>query len=303
MTQSREGQFQRRERRVLRPFPISERALSECQFALDVDREFERTERHYVDAIVLEAGIRPKFRLGFDTERFKAEAERSPDDMGIAIVARDLGRRDYQVLQRFSVGDLPSSWQTPKPLRSAEGMDFQVVAYLKDSHHQTPGRAWRRGSVTARTSFAVKALVPQFTFPIESAAFDNDDLWRIQWQPEPDFDEPTESLLELWVNDQAYENLRLLSEGSAAGSLLARLIAAEVFEAVSRRVLAEHKFDPDNANENGLANVVVSKLHEVTGLQPEALRNYAENSDFLRSAAQRACALVEAVNAIAPRRA
>ena len=302
MTQSHDDQFQRRERRILRPFPISERALSGCQFALDVNRQFEGTERHYVDAGVLKAGIRPKLKLIFDTDRFNSEAQRSPDDIGIAVVARDLARRDYRVLERFSVGDLPTSWQAPKSLSSAEGIDFEVIAYLRESRHETPGSAWRKGSITARASFSVKALIPQFTFPIESAHFDNDDLWRVEWRQEPDFDEPTEDILELRINERAYENLRLLIHGSASGAVLTRMIAAQVFETVAGRVLAEYDFEADALSEGGLANIVISKLQDVTGLTPEALQKRTEDGDFLRSAAQRACELVETVNVVAPQK-
>ena len=208
MTLSRERQFQRRERRVLRPFPISDWALSECHFALDVDRQFEKTERHYVDAGFLEVGIRPKFKLVFNAERFTAEAQRSLQGIGVAIVARDLARRDYQVLQRFSVNDLPGSWQTPKLLGSSQGIDFQIIAYLTNSYPQISGHAWRKGSVIAKAPFSVRAQIPNFTFPIMPADFDNTDLWRIRWRSEPDFNEFTESVLELQINSHVYDNLR-----------------------------------------------------------------------------------------------
>ena len=301
MTPSREEQFQRRERRVLRSYLVSEGALSECQFALDVDRQFEKTERHYVEAGVLAVGIRPKFKLEFNAERFTVEAQQPLQGVGVAIVARDLARRDYQVLQRFCSSDLPGSWQTPKPLSSSEGIDFQIIAYLTNFHPPAPGRAWRRGSVLAKAPFSVKAQVPNFTFPIVPADFPNDDLWRIRWQQEPDFNEPTESVLELQINTRVHDNLRLLLHGSEYGSVLTRMLAAQVFEVVARKVLEEHDFDSDNPNENGLASLVISKLQEVTGLSPESLRSQADDVDLLRSAAQRACVLVETINALTPR--
>ena len=211
------GKWSRHEKRVLRPFQISDNALDNCAFAINFDRQPNRQEKHYVAQGVLEAGIRPKFNLHFDENTFCKETDTPLDNVRIAIIARDTARRDYRVLQRFDVTNLPGAWQAPENLICYEGIDFQIIAHITETTNETPGRPWRMGSVVAKKTFSVKPIIENFAFPIASAHFSTDDLWMIYWQENRDFNDPVDSILELRINSRAYDNLQELLRHPVSG--------------------------------------------------------------------------------------
>ena len=289
------GKWSRHEKRVLRPFQISDNALDNCAFAINFDRQPNRQEKHYVAQGVLEAGIRPKFHLDFDENTFSKETESPLGNVSIAIIARDTGRRDYRVLQRFDATSLPGTWQAPENLICYDGIDFQIVAYITETTNERPGHPWRKGSVVAKKAFSVKPIIENFAFPIASAHFSTDDLWMIYWQENRDFNDPVDSILELRINSRAYDNLQELLRHPVSGEVLLRMIASQVYEFIARAVFSEYDIHSPPDNEDGLAFKLMSSFQEVTGLSPETIVNRAEDTDFIRQTAQSVAGLAKAI--------
>ena len=287
--------WSRHERRVLRPFRISDNALEKCAFAVNFNQQPNRQEKHYVAQGVLEAGIRPKFNLHFDEDIFCKETDSSLDNVRIAIVARDTARRDYQVLQCFDATSLPGTWQAPENLICYEGIEFQIAAYMTETTNAIPGRPWRMGSVVAKKAFSVRPIVDNFAFPIASAEFNKEDLWMIHWQENPDYNDPVDSILELRINSRAHNNLQALLSHPVSGDVLLRMIVSQVCEVIARTVLSEYDVNSPPENEDGLAFTLMSLFQRATGFTQEVIVAQADDADFIRQTAQSVVGLTKAI--------
>ena len=279
--------WHRRERRAVKPYPTSERSLRQCGFALSEDQPTDsQIEQYYVDRAVLEGGLRPKFWLDLDSEGFAREAGRSVSDVEVFVVARDSAARDYSILGRFAPKELPRMWRIPDSRSNSEGVDFSIMACLAESSQVSFGRAHRKGAVLARRSFLVKPLAQGPSFPIAPEALGDGSLWRIAWIEDADYNEKVDSILEVRIDDKAFGKLKgLFALESPSSSILARVIASQIFEAIARRVLGSE--DITITDDEGLAGTLRSKLSEVTGYQPEVLmERLKEDEQLLQSGSQ-----------------
>ena len=251
--------WHRREKRMLRPFPISAHALDGCAFAATTGRLLSE-EKHYLDQAALIRGVRPRFRLDFNPEVFHAESLRDAESVEISIVARDLGRREYNVIGKWTVDSMPSSvWQTPTTMESFDGIEFKVFAFANASTETQVGHAWRKASVISERTFTVQPKQAGL-FPVIPSPLSDGRLWEVHWLND-DLNQPVDEVLELRINEDVYNKLVLL-DSSIGGPVLAGTITASVFEAVARKVLAQYE---DDAEENTLSGKVKSLLEELTG--------------------------------------
>ncbi len=292
--------WRRREKRVLPPFATSDRAFDNVRFAPTIDSQLSNADKHYVDRAILESGLQPKINFSFDPAVLAKDTSLNSTRIKLAISARDLARRQYSVLKQWQIEDVPANWYSDSILSSYEGIDFQVIAFLAHSATNTPGQAWRKSSILAKKTFAVKPRVLHALFPIVSADFGDDErLYEVRWLTDSSLNDNADRVLELEINHSCYQHVQAL-ESSKEGHAFLRLLTARVFEEVAQRVLEEYTDAIDlESNEDGLLTKVIRLLEEASGYTPEEIKRRAsEEPGFLRTQSQHIVKIVDSVKGI-----
>ena len=299
-------QGRRRERRSIPPYGdgsspnavsnILDRLLERSRFAPFQDSGLGEENSYFLSAEECQRGLYPRFEIVVDsldelTKHFGIEE----DDLELGLSVRSPKLRRYEVLQRWSIDNLPVEPWSPEQsslqsMETGRGMDFILAMRIVADRGDLKPQGLDKGKVLCRKVFSVKESVDIFTFPFRWAEFGGDTgvpdeaLWMIEWKDPDDgdqFNRPVHEVLTVLVNKKAEGSLMAMGESNGSRDLGWRMLAADITTQIFWDVLSKTDNEPDEGEIDSLVGQVFARLSRAGNVPYAAIKNLVNKDDSL----------------------
>ena len=270
--------------------------LSRCRFAPFENIGFSDQDTYFLSQEEGHRSIEPRFDIVLDDlDELTRRLGVHEGDLELGLSARSPRLRRYEVLERWSLDDVPPDPWSPdqaklEGLQSGRGMDFvlamRVVAVRSDLEHHGIGKE----KVLCRRVFSVKESSDSLTFPLDWAEFGGDTaypdeaLWVIEWRDSEDedqFERPVGELLTVVVNKKADGPLNAMAEAQGANDLAWRMLAADITTQIWADVLIKIDEEPDVSDRETLAGQVFARLSRAGNIPYAEIKGLVGRDDSL----------------------
>ena len=238
-------------------YPFFPTALQACAMRLDPSQDFD--EGVSVFQHDLSPGSDPptvELRLRLRLSELARQAGLNAESVRCAIVARSDELRRRTVLTEFSSADLPPTWSgsIPPELMGRQRIEVDLICYLADQLEHSFERAWRRGSVFARRTWAIAS--PQYAslFTVTWVNFSSHEgwernaLWRVDFPEGERFHEvSSESAVGVALNADltALHSLIELpartAQARTAKAIVTKMLFGEILSTIIHTVLEDYR--------------------------------------------------------------
>ena len=298
---------QRRERRRIPPFGdgsspnylsnLLDRVLAKSRFSPFPDILLTAERNYFVTS--KEAGrlIAPRFEITVDclpevTDNLGLEEQ----DLEVGLSARSRHLRQYEVLEHWKIGSLPSATYSPPPvklrdLQSGRGMDFILAVRVTANDERVHRAGLAPGRVICRKEFSVRESVETLTFPFSWVEFGGNTgyppemLWTIEWkdteEDEDRYRRPVNQVLTVLVNSNAEKPLADMADVPGSNDLAWKMLAAAITTQIWADVLSNTDEEPEEDDVNTLLGQVFARLHTVSGKPYPEIRHLTTQEDSL----------------------
>lgn len=299
-------QSRRRERRSIPPYGdgtspnaisnILDRLLERSRFAPLQDSDLGEEDTHFLTAEECQRGLHPRFEIAVDSlEELAKNLGIEEDDLEVGLSVRSPKLRRYEVLQTWTIQDLPVEPWSPEPARLQEletgrGMDFILAMRVVSGREDLRSKGLDKGKVLCRKVFSVKESVDTFTFPFRWAEFGGDNgvpdeaLWTIQWYDSDDsdqFNRPVHEVLTVLVNKRAEGPLTAMGEANGSGDLGWKMLAADITTQIFWDVLSKIDDEPEEGEIDSLVGQVFTRLSSAGNIPYSEVRGLVDKDDSL----------------------
>lgn len=235
-----------------------------------------------------EMGIQPTFNIHINVQKAVSDSGLAESELGAATFVRDPAAKRYQILSSWPIASVPSSWESPSPIRVSPGAEIGMFIFLKDERKVEPNKPHRAGSLLEKASIKI---VPEFrsaSFPIRIAPpseftrleLPSDSVWAVRFKSE-NVDAPAADVIEVLVNQKCAEVL----EAADTRTVGACLISA-IYSAIARGTLDRAKLPPKDSE--GLLAGIHKKMKATYEIEDDTLLLRASNfkNSFVECASQ-----------------
>lgn len=171
-------------------YPFFPTALNACSMRIDPNEEFDEGVSAFQHP--LSPGSGPpnvELRLRLRLADLARQAKLDPKSVRGAVVARSDELRRRRVLTEFASDNAPATWSgtIPEELMGCRRIEVDLICYLADQLDHSFERAWRRGSVFARRTWAIASPKYASLFTVTWVHFSTHEgweanaLWRVEF--------------------------------------------------------------------------------------------------------------------------
>lgn len=279
----------------------AERLIKGCGFRLYAEKDFDYEERSYQQES--SAHARPEFRLLIDIAALKS-LKVNPDDVRLAIVAKDRLNRRYICDQTLSLRDCPSNWiitqGTLDQIALSGNVEFSIVLALAKPLTRVPGSPWLEEHILAAKAFSVRPPMPTLDFPVvfvppryfEDKGLPSDTVWMINMKTDEDFDKPPSEVFEVWINDALELDLKRLEQTNSSDMLLGAILTDITADLISRYVALVDELPP--ATSANHLHAILAKM-VTKGMNLSITKAKGEDPGWMRARVQSMLGLDERI--------
>ena len=247
-------------RTISRPsfaYPFFPTALNGCAMRIDAREEFDEGVSAFQH--LMSPGSEPpsvELRLRMRMADLARQARLDPKSVRGAIVARSDELRRRSVLTEFAADEVPATWSgsIPEELMGRRRIEVDLICYLADELNHSFERAWRRGSVFARRTWAIASPKYASLFTVTWVHFSAHDgweknaLWRVDFPEGERFHEvSSDSAVGVALNADltALHSLMELPARTpptrVAKSIVTKMLFGEILSTIIHTVLEDYR--------------------------------------------------------------
>lgn len=238
-------------------FPYFPTALQGCAMRIDPDQPFDEGVSVFMHSFSPgseEPQIEVSFRLKLS--ELARQAGLDPRVVRAALVARSDELRLRRVLADFGTSEIPKNWsgRVPPEVLGSTRVEVDLVCYLDKQLSQSYERAWRRGSVFARRTWAIASPRYASLFTVTWEHFSAHEgweeaaIWRVEFPEGERFHEvSSESAVVVALNADLpglHSIIELAGRTSAARvtkSIVTNMIFGEILSAIVYTVVEDYR--------------------------------------------------------------